>query len=380
MNPDFVPGAILTSSTDLDKIVDLQEYLDFLPATDMDTALMRRWGINGRDNGEGGKNHVTQTEYKWDETALRPRGEVITIDNSATALTVADSGVYQVGEILRSEGEGMRVTALADATTLTVVRGYTGSAAAHSSKQIYSLGMVPGENAVPGTAVGRTPIQRTNYIHTFETPVEVSWLQMAAKTVDGNTMDKQLEMVFTEINRQLAKAVLYGVKKKDTSNKVWTMDGFFTQITSNITAVGGALTIAAIDALILKIVLAGGKPTTLSVSPYQKQKLDALDANKQFLGKKEHTGGNLITQTWQSGILKHELDIEVDKSLNDTDLLITDDDQLEIMPMAGNGLDGTWGTYNAAAPGQWGKKQVIRGTFANKLHNEKAHGYLTTLT
>lgn len=374
MAVDYVPGALDWFTTDVDKIEDLSDMLDYLPETSMDVALLRRWGLNGAG--------VSQPEFKWQQTALRPRGETITVaDDSTTAITVADSGVYQIGELVRCEAEVMRVTARGSTTSITVTRGYAGTAAAHSAKLLYSLGMAPGDNATPGTAVGRTPEELTNYVQPFETPVEASWLQMASKTTDGgNTIDKQLEMVFTEINRQLARAVLYGLKKKDTTNKVWAMDGLFPQITSNVTNVGGALTIAAIDALILSIVNAGGNPTTLSLSPYQKQKLDALDANKQFLGKKEHTGGNLITNTWQSGILNRELDVVVDKSLMNDHLLITDDEFVEIGAMEGNGLSGKWATYNASAPGQWGKKQVVRGVYYNKLHNEKAAGYLYGLS
>lgn len=366
---DYKTGALDWFTTGVDKIEDLSDMLDYLPETSMDVALLRRWGLNG--------DGVSQPEFKWTQTALRPRAEDITVaDGSTTAITVADSGIYQVGELLRCEAEVMRVTALTNATTLAVTRGYSGTAAAHSAKTMYSLGMAPADNATPGSAVSRTPEELTNYVQAFETPVEASWFQMASKTVDGNTLDKQLEMVFTEINRQLARAVLYGIKKKDTTNKIFAMDGLFTQITSNVTNVGGALTIAAIDALLLDIVNAGGNPTTISVSPYQKQKLDALDANKQYLRKNERTGGNLITSTWQSGILNRDLDVVVDKSLLNDQLLVTDDEFVEVGAMSGNGLSGSWGTYDATGNGQWGKKKVIRGVYYNKLHNEKAAGYL----
>lgn len=372
---DFTTGALDWFTTGVDKIEDLQDFLDYIPQNNMDTALLRRWGINGKDG-----NRIQQAEYSWDETELRPRGETVTIDNVATSLTVADSGIYQVGELLRIEAEVVRITALADATTLTITRGYVGSAAAHTSKLAYSLGTAMADNHTPGAAVGRTPAKKTNYVQVFETPVEAGWLQMAAKTVDGNTIDKQLEMVFIEINRQLSRAALYGKKKKDTTNKIFAMDGIMTQITTNVTNVGGALTLSAIDTLILAIVNAGGNPTTLAVSPYQKQKLDALDNNKQYLGKAEHTGGGLITNTWQSGILSNTLDVVVDKTLLDDQLLITDDEFVEVLPMAGNGLDGTWGTYDATDNGQFGKKKLIRGVFGTKLHNQKAAGYLYGLS
>jgi len=371
---DYVPGALDWFTTDVDKIEDLADMMDYLPEGSMDVALLRRWGLNGAG--------VSQPEFSFEETSLRPRSETITLsDDSTTTITVADTGIYQVGEILRCEGEVMRVTALTNATTLTVTRGYSGTAAAHSAKSMHSLGMAPKDNATPGDAVSRVPQKITNYVQPFETPVEASWFRMASKTVgDGNTIDKQTEMVFTEINRQLAKAILYGLKKKDASNKIFLMGGIFQQLSSNVTSVGGALGLSNIDALILKIVNAGGNPTTISVSPYQKQKLDALDNSKQMLGKKEHVGGGLITQTWQSGILDRPLDVVVDKSLFDDHLLITDDEYIEVGAMSGNGLSGQWATYNASAPGQFGKKQVVRGVYYNKVHNEKAGGYLYGLT
>ena len=375
--PPIVSGPLTTFQTTNDKIDDLQNALDWLPATQMDTALLRRWGINGK-NGNSAKS----TKIEWSQTSLRPRSETITLaDGTGVTVTVTDANNYQIGELIRCENEVMRVTARPSATTLTVTRAYSGTTgAAHAAKQMYSLGTADVENAVPGASVTETPTKLFNYTQTFSVPVEVSKDQIMSWTVDGNTLDAQLERRFIEQNRQLARAVLYGRKYQDVTNKINVMGGFFEQIVTNVTNVGGANTIASIDALLLKIVNKGGDPKTIAVSPFQKQKLDALDANKQLLGKQEHTGGNLITNTWQSGILDHPLDIVVDKSLMDDQLLITDDDMLEIMPFSNNGESGSWATYDATTPGQDGKKKVLRGKFTNKLHNEAAHGYLYGLT
>lgn len=373
--PPYVSGARTTYSNSNDKILDMQNFLDYIRNDDMDTALLRRWGINGK-NG----NHAKATKTEWTQTAMRTRGETVTMLIGDTTLTVADARMYQVGELIRSESEVMRVTAINNATTLAVTRGYAGTAAAaHTAKLAYSLGTADSENATPGASVSDTVLKLYNYVQTFSVPVEVSKDQIMSWTVDGNTMDAQLERRFIEVNRQLARAVIYGIRYDDGS-AIRTMGGLLSFLSSNVTNVGGALTIAAIDALILKIVQAGGKPTTIAVSPYQKQKLDALDANKQLLGKKETTGGNLITQTWQSGILDDTLDVVVDRTLLDDQLIITDDEYIEPMPFSGNGESGAWATYDATAPGQDGKKSVIRGKYTLKVHNEKAHGYLYALT
>jgi len=373
---DFGSGQLLTFQTVSDKIEDLSEFLDFLPDTNMDTALLRRLGINGRDG-----NTIKSTKYSWTQIALRPREEVITIDDSATTLTVADAYIYQVDELLRSDNEIMRVTAIASATTLTVVRGYGDTdPAAHSSKLVFSVGKAAKENSTPGASVFDTPEKLTNYVQTFDVPVEVSNDQIASETVDGNTLDGQLERRFMEINRQLARASIYGIKYQDSSNKINSMGGLKSFLSSNVTNVGGALTAAGIDAALLAIVNAGGMPKTIAVSPYQKQKLDALDVNRQQIGKREKVGGNLNTQVWQSGILNYDLDVVVDKTILTSELYILDDEMVEILPFSNNGVSGTWGTYDATAPGQDGVKRIIRGKYGLKVHNEKTHALLYGLS
>lgn len=377
MVQDWGSGALLSFETTSDKIVDLQDFLDFLPDNHMDIALLKRLGISGKE-GSG----IHSTKYEWRQTELRAREETVTIaDGSTTAVTVADSGIYQVGEQLRCENEIMRVTALTDATTLAVTRGFgASSGAAHSSKLMYSLGKAAVENDVPGAAIFDSPAELYNYVQTFDVPVEVSTDQMMSMTVDGNTMDHQLERRFVEINRQLARAVLYGQRDRDTSLKIHSMGGMKGFATTNPTSAGGALSKALIDAEILQIVNYGGMPKIMAMSPYQKQKLDALDNNLQNLGKRERTGGGLITNTWQSGVLNYELDVIVDRTILTDEVWFIDDSMIEIAPFTGNGMSGAWGTYDAKAVGQDGDKQIIRGKYGLKVHNEKALSYLYALT
>lgn len=370
--PPYISGARTTFDSSNDVILDMQNFLDYIPDDNMDVAFLKRIGF-------GGAAKATKTE--WTQTALRSRGETITMTNVATTITVADAYQYQVGEIIRSENEIMRVTALTNATTLTVTRAYAGtSAVAHTAVLLYSLGYSGAENAQAGAGISDTVTKLFNYTQTFEAPIEISKDQIMQMTIDGNTLDGQIERRFIEVNRQLARAGIYGIKYLDASNKLRTMGGLLSFLTSNVTNVAGAVTIAAIDALILKQVQAGANPKTITLSPYQKQKLDALDANKQFLGKKEHTGGNLITNTWQSGILDHPLDVVVDRTILNDQLIVTDDDMIDFMPYSNNGLSGAWATIDATSPGQDGTKKVIRGKYTLKVHNEKAHGYLYGLT
>lgn len=372
----FVAGAKTTFTDSADHILDLKNGLDFLNSGNLEVALLKRLGTNGFT--------AKAVKFEWTETALATRSETITIDGSATSLTVADAYQYQVNELIKSENEVMRVTAIADATTLTVARGYAGtSAAAHTSKTAYSLGSADPENAQAPDAVADNGARLYNYIQTFTRGVELSNDEIAQLSTAGNPMNGQLERRFIEINRQLAKSFLYGVRYEDTSLKLRSTGGLTQFVTTNVTNVAGALDVAAIDAKILAIVRAGGDPKVMAVSPVQKQKLDALDANLVRIGKKDDqskTGGNPIATTWQSGVLGHTIDIVVDNSINDDELWLLDTDYVDIGHLSNNGVNGAFHVEDATTPGQDGKKKVIRGKYGVRVRNQKAHARLYGLT
>jgi hypothetical protein len=369
----FIPGTKLYGSDTADHILDLANGLDFLRPNLDGIALLKRLGTN--------KFTAKSVKTEWAETALATRSETITITDVATTLTVADAYQYQINDIIRIEAELVRVTALASATTLTISRGYAGTTGvAHTSKTAMSLGSADPENSAAPAGIQDSGSRLYNYVQTFSRGVSLSNDELLQLSTEGNTLNGQLERRFIELNRLLATSIFYGVRYEDTSRKIHTMGGLKQYITTNVTNVGGALTIAAIDAEILKIVNAGGDPKMIVLSPYQKQKLDALDSGKQYLGKQEHVGGNLITQTWQSGVLGHTLDVVVDQTILTDELWILDDDNLEIGPASNNGVNGAFHVEDATTPGTDGENRVIRGKYTMRVKQQKAHAYLYSLS
>lgn len=369
----FVPGTKTTFSDSADHILDLSDGLDYLNPKNDGIALLKKIGLN--------RGSAKAVKHEWTEVELAARGETITIDNSATTLTVADAYIYQIGDLIKSGTEVMRVTALASATTLTVTRAYAGtSAAAHTAVLAYSLGSADVEGADAPAGIADAGSRLYNYVQTFTRGVKLSNDEIAQLSTDGNPLNKQIERRFIEINRLLARAFFYGVRYEDTSLKIHAMGGLKQFITTNVTNVGGALTIAAIDAQILAIVNAGGNPDTLVLSPYQSQKLSALDANKQMFGKHETTGGNLITLTWQSNLLSSPLEVIVDHSILTDELWILDTSQVKIMPLEHNGVNGAFHVENSTTPGADNESRVIRGKYTVEVEQQKAHGYLYGLS
>lgn len=371
----FTSGTKTYFTDSADHILDLRDGLDFLQPLNDGIALLKMIGTNGFN--------AKSVKHEWTETTLAVRGETVTLaDGTGTALTVANAYQYQINEMLKVENEVLRVTAITNATTLAVARGAAGTTgAAHTAKTMRTLGAADPENADAPAGIEDTADRLYNYVQTFTRGVEISNDEIAQLTTDGNHLNGNIKRRFIEINRQLASALFYGVRYEDTTNKFHSLGGLSQFVTSNVTSVGGALTISAIDAQILNIVLAGGDPDCIVLSPYQKQKLDALDANKIYTDKQKlDTGGNPMVTTWQSGILDHPLQVIVDHSILQDQLWLLDTDHIKIGSLSNNGVDGAFHVEDAKTPGRDGEKKVIRGKYTVRVEQQKSSGYLYGLS
>jgi hypothetical protein len=370
------PGNRTTFVAQNDHVLDLRDGLKFLKNLHDGIALLKKIGMSG---------FVAKSfKHEWTEVALAGRKETVTLaDGTGTSLTVADAYIYQVNDLIRIESEIVRVTALAGATTLTIVRAYAGTTgAAHAAKPAFNLGSAEPENSDAPAGRSATPSRLYNYVQTFSTAVDMSNDEIAQLSTAGNYFNSELKRRFVEQMQRFGNAFYYGVRYEDTTNKIHVMGGMKYFVTTNVTNVAGALTIATIDALIKLIVDAGGDPKVIVVGTKQKQKLDGLDANVVRTGKRnsDQVGGNNISQTWQSGILDHELDVIVDMSLDDAELWVIDTDMVNIGALVNNDIDGHWAVTDASTPGKDGRKKVLRGKYTLRVEQEKAHGYLYGLT
>jgi hypothetical protein len=371
----FIPGN-KTSDLDTDaKLVDLRKGLDFLKPRNDGIGLLKRLGMS--------KQLATAVKHEWNETALAIRAEASAgILIGDTDIVVVDAYVYQINDLIRIANEVVRVTALKSATEITVTRAYAGTAAAaHAAGvMLVLLGSAAPENADAPAGRSDAATRLYNYVQTFDGAIDLSDDEIMSANNERNPKTGQIKRRTIEWYQKFAQAMFYGIRFIDATLNIRVMGGLKYFITTNATNAAGALTIALIDAEIKQIVDAGGDPKLMAMGTKQKQKLDALDTAKQMLGKREHTGGNLMTQTWQSGILDHTIDILVDPSILDDELWILDTDYIAIGYFAGNGKSGALKVTDASTPGKDGEKRVIRGKYTMEVRNEKAHSYLYGLT
>lgn len=371
----FVSGNRTVQSEADGMIIDLAKGLKYLDPKEHGIALMRRLGINAPP--------VSNWKHYWTETNLATRKETVTLaDGSGTSLDVADAYQYSTDDLLRIENEIVRITAIVDADTVTIVRAQAGTTgAAHSSKVAYWIGNAREENSTVGLAVSDGVDRLYNLVQTFDRPVSLSTHAMAMlQTESGNPLKGQMKRRFIEQIRNLAAATVYGIRYEDTSNKRYYMGGLKQFVTTNVTNLAGALTIDAVDDKIEQIVLAGGKVDVIGMHPTVKRKLDLLDEDQARRDFGDKTGGTTAFQKWRSGLLDYQLDVVVDHTFATDELWLLDTSTVHVGPMSNNGHGHGFRVMDATTPGQDGETKRMLGHYTMKVDTEKANGYIYGIT
>ena len=375
-------GTRTTSSNTNDHILDIEEGIHYLNPRHNGIRFVKKI----LENGRSGKDKSAKSyKHEWHETSLPPRRETVTLaDDTTTALDVVSSSVYPVGTELRIENEIVIVTARADSNTLTITRGQLGTAAAaHTAQLAINLGYAGEEYGTGPEALSTNAVQLYNYVQTFESAVEMSDKEIAQLSSEmGNPFSAQLERITAFFWKTFAQSMFKGVRGTATRNSkpVHYMGGLYSFISTNVTDVNGAMTTTNIDALILQIIVGGGTPDALVMSPARALKLSALDTNAVRIDKDENTGGNPIYSRWQSAVIETPLDIIVDFSILDSELYVVDSSKLALLPLENNGVNGRLALVDGTTPGASGKRRILRGHYTLVVELEASHGKLIRLT
>jgi hypothetical protein len=176
----------------------------------------------------------------------RPRSAVLTAafsDTSGTVLTVADSSVFELGDVVEVDNEQMLITvAQASATTATVTRGYAGSTAAThlNSATAYILGNTRTGAEVAVSGISRLPVAVTQNVQTVQHAYEVGGaLQSATNYVSGlgTPLDRDRTLAMQHVMDDYESSCIYGkgVALAGTTTRPM-MKGIRTLIATNNTA------------------------------------------------------------------------------------------------------------------------------------------------
>lgn len=330
-------------------------------------------------------------KYRWlNQKIESDRGTVNgAILAAVTALVLDSTTNFRVGmqiSVVGSE-EVMFVTAVVSATGLTVTRGFGGTTAADiADNAVVVIDSVAREENSTGVDDNMfEPETAENFFQILDTQLTFSRRALAQAQI-GNYNDARvqaalrMEQLMYKINNMAIK----GRKANTTigSNTHSTAGGlryYCDQTGGNLTDHGGgALTLAGLDAMTERVVLAGGKSDTLAVNTKQARVIQGLiNANyqSQRINEQITDRGALITLSSDLPILGNVNRIVIDTNLNDSELFMYDSGTLSYIPMAQGNADasGNWRSINATQPGQDGESLRIVGDWTLEAKNFKTH-------
>jgi hypothetical protein len=148
----------------------------------------------------------------------RPRSTALTAafsDTTGTVLTVADSSIYDVGDVVEVQSEKMLITAIASSTTATVTRGYAGTTAATHSNSLTAYLLTNSRTGaeVDVASVSRIPATVTQYCQTVQHAYQVGGaLQADTNYASGfnSPLDRDRMLAMQHTMDDFEGAIYYG--------------------------------------------------------------------------------------------------------------------------------------------------------------------------
>lgn len=322
---------------------------------------------------------VTQTTHQWFEDEMIADESTVAgaKTNADTAIVVADAEPFRAGHVVKIGEELLLVSAVNTGTkTLTVARGYAGTtAAAIADAAKIEVQFVEGqEGADVRGARFKARVAKSNKTQIFDDSVEISGTAAAVQQYGINDLyeyEKQKKQL--ELALQLEKALINGVSYEN--GQIRQMKGIRQFIQTNVTNVGGALTMDAINNLAQSVYEAGGFATggdyKVMVGAKQKRKLSALDTNKIQINRSENSRGEVVdTLVNDFG----QFEIALNNNLAPDELLFVDANRMAVRPLVGreffHKFMGEKGDYTVG---------MLVGEYTLEFQQEKAHGRLKGL-
>lgn len=202
---------------------------------------------------------TVQPEFKFKIQALNARTTQINngagYNNAATTLTVDDSSVFNVYDIVHIErsDELIAVTVINSGTSITVVRG-AGTVAAAAINDDDVLRVI-GQAFPEGAPVPADRIQATteyeNYTQIFRRAVNLTNTLDASGTITEGEKNRRKAVAFRQTLEEMEHALWFGQKAKRTDsatgNPQRQTQGFFTFANANVTDGNGTLTEAELN-------------------------------------------------------------------------------------------------------------------------------------
>lgn len=344
------------------------------------TSFLSRIGISGE---------ATETTHSWMEDALNGNTVVLDesgFDSSEGDMTVVSTSLVRVGSLLRNTSEAgktevVQVTAVTNATTLAIVRGYGSTTGeAHTTGSIWAI-IHPGQEGQDPPAdasVIRTKV--SNFTQIFQYGINVSHTMrsvLQAGVADEFTF--QVARRLMEAMRELNMALVLGIKSASAgSDAVYRSMGgiveFASQSTGNLTTTAEALSLTAVNAMAKQIWDAGGYPNFILVGGKQKRVISTFDQSARRSVYDSTVAGYVVDRVLTD--LGFVLDVIVDPWMPDDVAIVGDLGKIRVMPlrnsaMRAEDLAKTGASFKAQIYGEY------TAEFRNAIESTAHHNNLT---
>ncbi|MDD5064716.1 MAG: DUF5309 family protein [Phycisphaerae bacterium] len=336
---------------------------------------------------------ASSTHHEWLEDELLPNKDAIndstyTNPTSDTDFVVDHGSRFRAGDQIQVEGseELMLVTAV-NSDTLTVIRGYAGTAAeALADNKIINIlgnaalegGDKPGNRFTTRTRCG-------NYTQIFTAAVEVSGTDIAASHLGlSDEMDYQKQERLRELIRDLENTVINGGQPasnpegSDSARR--SMKGIIKHLATNVFhtgdsdfPIGSDLDEAKINYVLRKIwESSSGNVDLIVVGGFQKRKINAFCADSRSYAANDTTFTDMVS-IYESdfGVCR----IVTTRWMPQDAALLLDSSRISVLPLAGR----SFYFKPLASSGDYECGEVI-GEYTLELKNEAAHGLIRDLS
>lgn len=300
---------------------------------------------------------VFEVQYDWlEDELLTPRSQLngaYTAGGFAFTLDSGEAAKFQPDDLIRVQSTAgdwlqYRISSInysTDVLTLDSTMWDGTDANIADNTPIEGVGTLPAEGSDPPAARATDRSRVYNYTQIFGPyPVELTETeQVVAKYGVTSEWDHQTVKRVKEATIAQEHAILYGIRKNDTTNKRRSMGGidYFisaangSSIDSSTTDLSGATGETALSTLQQNCYNNGGDPRLVVVGPDQKPNISGWDASNIRTSVNERKRGQIVT-VFETDF--NVVDIVMHRWVRSNNLFLFNPTQAEVSTLVGRGL------------------------------------------
>ena len=303
--------------------------------------------------------------HEWTEGILA--GKKIAGTASGLVITSDSAAGLAIGMKLQPVASAdVFVVSNLSGNSVTVTKLNSSMANPPTSKTTYKVyGAAVTSGSKTGEEVAWQGKTRLNYTQIFRKDASLTGTAVATSTYDNaNNMNVQVMNAMELLQADLNFAIWHGRKGLGGANVASTMGGlyeFCTGIVEN--AENKALTVDLINAVIAKIVKAGGRPNTIVMARDLAPAVSKLYEGQVIIGEDSNVRGMYVNKIKDA--FGNILDVVYDDEVPAGHLWIMDITKIKLVPMEGR----TFTDKDSTLPGFDGFSRTIIGEYTLEIYN-----------